>query len=431
MTPVNILVTTMNKRIPILYKSVLAITLLAFAANSAIAQSCNIERKVPAKALTEVSFKRLNDIYEDIGEEKYNEAAKDLQDMLGRAKNDTYEQAIIHQALAQVEWARERFDSALRHFEQAVNLNTLPNHAHFALMYQIAQLYFMKERYQESLNRLDLWFCTVPKEQITSGAYVLKASIYANREDYRQTLAAIEQAIAMDSDPKEAWYQLKLASHFELEQFPQAGDTLKVMIQKWSDKKTYWTQLSSIYVKLKRDKEALSVLAAAHLKGLLDKESDIKQLANLYQFLDIPYKAAEIMEKGMTDGLVAKTQKHYEQTGDAWYQAEELENALESFKSAGRLASDGKIDLRRGYILVDLERWADAKEALGAALSKGGIEDRKIGETYLLKGMAEYNLGNVGQARRDFSQATRYERSRAPAQQWINHLNQESGRQAP
>ncbi len=109
---------------------------------------------------------------------------RDLRKMLGRAGRDRYLQAILNQALAQVEWSRGNYDPALKYFETAVEIDALPDEAHFALMYQIAQLYFMKDRYDDALDRLDLWFCTVPPEKVTSAAYVLKASIHARQEDY-------------------------------------------------------------------------------------------------------------------------------------------------------------------------------------------------------------------------------------------------------
>ena len=122
----------------------------------------------------------------------------DLQKMLGRAGRDTYLQAILNQALAQVEWSRGKYRKSLEYFERAVELDTLPDSAHFTLMYQIAQLYYMQRRYGEALARLELWFCKSPPEQVTSAAYVLKASILAQQEDYADALKAIDKAIAMD-----------------------------------------------------------------------------------------------------------------------------------------------------------------------------------------------------------------------------------------
>ena len=393
-------------------------------------EGCGVQRRVGTKALDEMSWKQLNAIYEDVGEEKYDEAYTDLQKMLRRAGHDEYLLAIVNQALAQVEWSRGNYDAALKYFEAAVALNSLPDQSHFSLMYQIAQLYFMKERYDEALEKLDLWFCKVPEEKITSHAYVLKATIYAQVPDYANALTAIDMAISMAEAPREQWYQLKLAAHYEMEQYPQAAETLEVMISKWSDRKTYWMQLSQIHYKLKQDDRALAVLALAYRKDLLDKQGDITYLSSLYSNLEVPFKAAEVLEKGIRDGIVEPTRNNWTIVADAWYAAEELENSLLAYEEAGKAASNGIIDLRRGYILIDLERWPAALEALNLALEKGGLDDRRTGEAYLLRGMAQFNLGSFDSASADWGRAGRYDKTRDAARQWMNHLEEERRRRA-
>jgi tetratricopeptide (TPR) repeat protein len=398
----------------------------------ALAQSdaCDVQRRVGTKALDEITWKQLNSIYEDVGEQKYDAAYLDLQKMLDRASRDSYLRAILNQALAQVEWARGNYDPALQYFERAVELDALPDHSHFALMYQIAQLYFMKERYDEALDRLDLWFCKVPEEKITPHAWVLRASIHAQKADYANALKAIDVAIAMDEDPREQWYQLKLSVHYELEQYPQAAETLEIIISRWPDKKDYWTQLSQIYFKLKRDDRSLAVLALAYRKGLLNEQGDITYLASLYSIGEVPYKAAEVLEKGIRDGVVEPTRNYWTIVADSWYAAEELDKSLAAYQEAGKAADDGSIDLRRGFLLVDLERWPAAVEALSLALEKGGLNDRKTGEAYLLRGMAQFNLDKFDSASADWGRAGRYEKTREAARQWMNHLEEERRRGA-
>jgi len=235
----------------------------------------------------------------------------------------------------------------------------------------------------------------------------------------------------MEAEPKEPWYQLKLAAHYELEQYPQAAQTLELMVTHWPDKKVYWIQLAQTYFKLKQDDKALAVTALAHRKKLLDTQSEVMFLSNLYSNANVPYKAAEVLEDGMNSGLIEPSEKHWTMTADAWYAAEEMEKALAAYEKAGAAAADGDIDLRRGYILVDMERWPLAKEALDAAINKGGLDERKLGEAYLLRGMTEFNLGRFDAASADWGKASRYPRSKEAAQQWMNHLREERKRRAP
>jgi tetratricopeptide (TPR) repeat protein len=411
---------------------VLALGLLAFCGAPAWAQAaqCGKDRKVGGKALDELTWKQLNGVYEDVGKEKYLEAYNELQKMLAHAGRDTYLKAIINQALAQVEWSRENYDASLAYFEKAVELDALPDEPHFALMYQIAQLYFMKERYQDALDRLDLWFCTAPKNKITAAAWVLKASILLQMKNYRQTLQAIDTAIAMEPAPTESWYQLKLAAQYELEQYPQAAATLELMISHWPEKKQYWIQLAQTWLSLKQDDKALAIAALAYRKKLLDSQADIALLSSLYANANVPYKAAAVLQQGIEDGVVESSEKFWTAVADSWYAAEEMDKALAAYEKAGTAASSGDIDLRRAYILVDLERWSPARQALDAAITKGGLKEWQVGEAYLLRGMVEFNLENYDQASSDWDRASAYPRSRDAAQQWLNHLREERKRRA-
>jgi tetratricopeptide (TPR) repeat protein len=412
--------------------ALLALILMAvLSVNTAYSQAdpCAVEREVGPKALDELTWKQLNSIYEDVAAEHFDEAHSDLRKMLEWAGRDSYLQAIINQALAQVEWARKNYDESLGYFETAVEIDSLPNSAHFALMYQIAQLYFMQERNDEALASLELWFCKAPEEKITSAAYVLQASIHAGNEDYDSVLISIDKAIAMDNDPRESWYQLKLAAHYEQEQYPGAAETLEVMISKWPGRKMYWIQLSQIHYRMKQNDKALAVLALAYRMDLLDKQGDIMFLSSLYSHSEVPEKAAQVLEKGIRDGLVESSQYHWTVVADTWYAAEELEKALVAYEEAGKAATDGAIALRRGFILVDLERWPSALESLDLALQKGGLDDRKTGEAYLLRGMARFNLGDYDSASADWGRAGRYEQTREAARQWMNHLREERRRE--
>lgn len=393
------------------------------------ASECGKKRNKMQGTLDEATWKRLNAAYEDVAEEKYDEAFDKLQNMIPRMVND-YQKAVLNQATAQVEWARGNYDEALTGFETAVELDALPDHAHFGLMYQIAQLYYMKDRFDEALDKLALWMCKVPREKITDVAYVLQASLYAQKKDWKNVIVAIETAISMSEEPKESWYQMKLAAHFELEQFPKAAQTLEILIQKWPDKKTYWVQLSQIYYKLKMSDEALSVMALAHRRDMLDKETDLMYLSNLYSNAEVPFKAARVLQDGIDDAIVKGNKKNWTIVADSWYAAQELENALAAYEKAGQASDDGEIDLRRAYILVDMERWEDALDAVNSAIEKGGFSDNKTGDAYVILGMSEFNLGNYDNASAAWKRAVKYPKVKKSAQQWLNHMREEQARKS-
>ena len=171
-------------------------------------------------------------------------------------------------------------------------------------------------------------------------------------------------------------------------------------------------------------------MALAYRKGMLDKQSDILYLSSLYSNADVPFKAAEVLENGIRDGIVEPSKSHWTMVAETWYSAEELARSLAAFEEAGKAAVDGDIDLRRGFILVDMENWQQALEALNTALDKGGLNERRTGEAYLLRGMAQFNLDNLDAASADWGRASRFEDTRDAARQWMNHLREERLRRA-
>ena len=398
-----------------------------FAVTAQAQDACGAERGVTAGTTDQAVYNRMTKAYELVGEEQYSEAKDIFVQLRNRATSD-YSKSVLAQAIAQVNWQMEDYDAALKEFETAVELDALPDQQHYALMYQIAQLYYSKERYSEALERLDLWFCRVPEEKHTAAAYVLQGSIYAQREDWRNVVTSMGKAISMSPDPKEPWYQLKLAAHFQLEQFPEAADTLEVLISKWPDKKVYWNQLSNTYYRIGNNAKALSVIALAYRKGLLDKQPDMLYLANLYASQDVPFKAAQVLQTELEAGVIAPEERYWTMAGDNWYAAEEYERALAAFAQSGKLADDGKIDMRRAYILVDMERGEEGAAALQAALDKGGLKERETGDAHLLMGMTEFQRGNYERATAAWNRAARFPGARGQAQQWQAHMREERAR---
>jgi tetratricopeptide (TPR) repeat protein len=171
-------------------------------------------------------------------------------------------------------------------------------------------------------------------------------------------------------------------------------------------------------------------MALAHRKGLLRTERDISLLSTLYSNADVPYKSAQVFQSGIEIGVVESTGSNWARVAAEWYAAQELGRALAAFELAGNESEGGAIDLRRGFILADLERWSEAQNALDAAIEKGGLEERQLGDAYLMRGMVQFNLGNFDAAGADWDLASQYESTRIAAEQWMAHLREEQRRQA-
>jgi len=390
---------------------------------------CGVEREVSAQALTESTYKRLERAYELIGEENYAEAYPQLESILERVRRSDYEQAVVSQAMGHVRLMQDRGSDALEHFQRAVELDVMGNAQHFEMILMISNIYYGMDRFQDALDQLDFWFCVIPPDQTNIvDVWIMKASLHAQIDEFREALTAVDRGISLSDEPKEQWYQLKLGMHLELDQTRPAIDTLKILIPMSPDKKNYWLQMSALYMKLEDEPEAMAALALAHRRGLLNRQTELMQLSSLLQSQDSPRLAAEIMEEGIEADVIESTRRNWEMVGGAWYEARELDKALNAYERAGAVADDGKIDVQRGFLLIDLERWEPARGALTRALELGGLSEADTGNVHLLLGMAHMNLDDYEAAQASFNRATSYSRVRQAAREWLNHLREQRSR---
>jgi len=402
----------------------------AVAQTGAETLACGEQREIDQGTMSESIYNRMNEAFEKIGEEKYAEAREDLQDLAESNLSD-FEQANVEQALGFLAAQREDYRAAIRHFSEAVRLNQLRNSTHFEMILQIAQLYNALEDYDRALEQLDFWFCVTDEAaQKVAEVWVLKASLHLQKEEYEEALTAIETAIELADDPKESWYRVQLGVLLELERYEPAVDVLKILIAIDPDRKDYWMQLSGVYMELGNDAEAMAALRLAYRRGLLDRGSEYTQLAGLLQQMESPRLAAEVMQEGLEKGYIEATANNWEMTAGAWYQARELDEALAAYEAAGELSDSGKIDFQRASIMTAEEDWEGVLEAATRALEKGDLTESQQGNSHLLIGMAQFNLGNLDRAEQAFNQAANYGTLRSAAREWLNHIAQTRERMA-
>src|SRR6056297_429230 len=330
----------------------LTVSPVAFAQTGSETLSCGEEREVEPGLMTEQTYNRMNEAFEMIGEEEYDAAYQEL-DNLRKARMSDFEKASVEQAMGFITAQREQYEAAIRHFSEAVRLNQLPNQTHFEMILQIAQLFNALERYDDALEQLDFWFCVSTEDaKKVAQVWVLKASLHVQKDEFREAVEAINQAIEIAEDPQESRFRLKLGLLLELEEYRDAVDVAKILIEISPDRKEYWSQLSSIYMELDENRNAMATLHLAYRRGLLDRGAEFTQLAGLLQQMEAPRLAAEVMQDGLEKGFVERTANNWEMTAGAWYQARELDRSLDAYEQAGQLSDSGKIDFQRASIMT-------------------------------------------------------------------------------
>ncbi len=409
------------------------VTALAFAApvvfvpgpdGVAVAQR-KPKRKPPetkkVQAVREWAFKRLSAAQEALASDDSATAIEKLNEMKASSRLNSHEIALMHQTWAYVYSEQENYEKSIEAFEAALATGGLATSVELSVRYNVGQLYIVTERYRKGIEILEEWLALT--EVPTADAYILLANAWVQLEDYRTALPLAKKAIEMSvNNPREGWIRLLLALHFQLEQYPDAAGVLEQLLTHWP-KKTYWMQLSSVYATIGEDHQSLTALEVAYGEGYLTKSREVVRLAQLYLFHEIPYTAGKVLTKGFEDEIVEETEKNWELLANSWIRAQELVQALGPLERAAKLSEDGNLFMRIGQIHVEAEDWKKAVGALGTAVEKGDLD--RPGLANLLLGIAHFNNGRYSSARASFSRASRYDKTKKSARQWLRHVAQE------
>lgn len=400
---------------------------VSLAAHAQTEQNSSERKTVTTPTLREPVYKALAEAQEKAEASQTAEAIAILDRMQNRGGLNSYEAAMMWKFYASIYSSRENYDDAIRAYQNLLNQSDLPEALETEALYNLGQLSFVREDYTGAIEQLERWFEVVTNP--APKAYVFLAQAYYQTEAFGKALRPAQQAVNIVEKqgdvPKEDWYLLLRAIHFEQNDYAAMARVLEKLVKHYP-KKSYWVQLSGIYGELNQADKRLSAMEVAYRQNLLDEE---KELVNLAQFLllaEVPYKAAKVLQKGMKDGIVKEDEDNLRLLSNAWSMAQEAERALPTLIKAARISDTGELDVRLGQTYFQLDKWEEAVTSFRKGLDKGELDD--AGNAYLLLGLSLHNLDRLNDAIDTFRMAAKYDDSKDEALRWIQYLEKEKER---
>jgi len=379
------------------------------------------ERSRPI-SMGEVTFRRITAVHELMAQEGGLPAALTAAlEMEPRVRGNPYEHAIVAQTIGYIYVQMERYREGIPYLKQAADLDSMPDSGQQQTMSLLANMYASVEDWTSTIAWLDRW--CIRAENPTADVLILGAQARAQMGNHQDAIPFVRRAIEKATEPKENWYQLLLAMHYELHQYREAAGVLEVMVGIWPTNQRYWEQLAGLYMELQDDRKALATMALAYRNGMTTEEDKIMALVRMYLFLQMPYPAAGVLDREMRAGRVTSSLEHLELLGNAWAQARENTRAVDALGRAAELSEDGELYVRRAQILVQMQLWADVISSVDAAVAKGGLD--KPGRAYILQGMAAAELKRFEEAIRYFNNAAAYPETRSQAREWSRYMQEE------
>ena len=357
------------------------------------------ERRDNTQTISETSYKRLSAVHELLGEDKLAEALYGLRKMEKASLND-YEKALVKQTYGFIYVRQDKERLAIANFEESLALEALPSEAQQGMLYSLAGLYAAGEQYLKAIETMREWFRY--EADPAPDAYILIASSFTELKRYDDALPYVQKAIEKSEKPRENWYLLELAIHFEKKRFRDAVRVARKMLQYWPDKDTYWEILFGAYLELGEDKNALDVIMVAYSRGLVSTESKIMSVVQLNLALDTPFVAGSILEREIAAGNVEGNKKNLDILLQAWLAAREYKRAVATIDKIAPLSEDGEYYMRKAGIYNELGEWQQVADSATQALDAGL---KKPAKAHMLAGMAYSELDRYSDSIKAFRRA--------------------------
>lgn len=354
-------------------------TIGSIALPAAVAAQTDQQRIEERKARkTQVVGERVGKVisraFELYNEEKLDEAIAVLLDVKSGSDFDT---AYANRFLGNLYAAKDE-KQAIKYLQLAIKPDVLSFTDQSAAMKLLADLLLNDRQNKEAIAAYEAWLKFTGEND--ADVYLRMANAYYLMQDYPKVIEPADKAIRFAKNPDSKYYQLKMAAYYENKQYPQAVSVLETMVQLFPEEKNWWVYLGNFYTLTESYDKALNVLQLAYSQGFLEKEQEIKLLAQVYANNNIPYKAAALMEKHQKAGLLKKDKTTLTAIASYYQASREFAKSADFYGQLAELTKESDAYRRQGASYLAIQKYNDAIKAYDNALK---IDSKDSGRVYM------------------------------------------------
>lgn len=363
------------------------------------------------------TFKILNRAQELTEAGKLSEAIQTLDEVRNNSNLNSYAKSQMWNFYAFIYASQEKYEKAIQAYKNILSEKEATEGLKLTAKYTMAQLYFQIEDYKSVIELMEQWLKEISKP--TSTAHIMLAQAYYQRKSYDPALKNLVNAIAIarqeGKQVKENWLRMKAAIYYEKE---DTKNTLRAYEELMANypRISYLKQIAGLHSELGNERKRLTIYDAAYLHGALQKEGELLNLSYMYLGQKIPYKAGQIIEVNIKDGRIKSSPKNTEMLANSWAYANEHKKAIPALEKAASISDKGLLYARLAGVHFDAGNYKKAAEAAKKADIKGGLKHR--GNNQMLMGMSYFNIKEFENALQAFRQAKQTKKNFGDARKW-------------
>ena len=313
----------------------------------------------------------------------YQAALKLLESQAEASDLSPFERATIYKMIGQYSYELDQLDIAQAAFETALSSGGLLPHEEKNIQIVIAQLMIASGNYREGGERLKGLIKADDALKLQYLELIVQAGVQA--EDYHQVLPWAETWFESVEVKERRHYDLLNFLYVQLNMQECHLEILAEMIAAWPEDKTLLWSFMFALTRADRDEDAFAVAKLLYLCGEMTKERDLIKLVQQYTYYDMPFQAAELLEREMEAKRIKKTPERLKQLGELFIQARERDRALPIFESIVESSDDVEFLSTLGHSYAEVGACRKAEAVLQKTVSRGfdtGKGQMLIGNCY-------------------------------------------------
>lgn len=365
--------------------------------------------------------KNLNDGLDAVNEGDKAKAEKYLQPIIDKSKSK-YAQALALQGMASLAYNDGDYKGAIATLQRSLALGVMPNETYFQLEYMLAQFQMADEQYKPALDTIQKWRAAGKRE--TADSYALEGNAQYRLGNYAAAIAAINKAKTLTDKAEPSWDQILMASYAESGQAEKAADVAKAQLAANPNDPAALSNAIAVLMQAENYPEAIRVMEQARASGALTQDKQYVSLAKLHLMAGqdsanpVPEatKAEQVLEDGLAKGVLKPDADTYVLMGKAAEIANDIPKALSYYQKAEPISTHGEAALRAGSLLLNQNKYSQAKALFQKALAKG-VEHQ--GTAYMLLAESERGLKNKPAAIAAMKKAAQDPETASKAKAWL------------
>ena len=292
-----------------------------------------------------------------------------LNEAQGLADLTPYERSIIAQMQGTSYYQLGQYEPAIRAFEGALAAGGFSLKEAADTRVKIAQLMIANGQHRQGAERLEAYLKS--GGELKPQYIDLLTQAWAQAEEFERALPWAEKWFAGAKPKARKHYDLMNFLYANLKQTGRQAELVKEMITRWPNEKELWDAWASLLSQSGREQDAFEVNKLLYLGGALTEEADIMKVIQYYAYYEMPYQAAQILEKEMNAGRVARETEKLVQLSSLFRQAREYGRAIPVLEMATKSGGTGDLYAQLGEALYNEGYCKRAETAFTQAIDRG------------------------------------------------------------